>query len=68
MKMAKKKKESNKKRFEVGAGESIEDCLERIRLEGFVPVRRMEEPVFEEKDGEMQVAGREIVFEAKKIT
>ncbi|AKG05209.1 NETI motif-containing protein [Salimicrobium jeotgali] len=65
--MAKKKKESNKKRFEVKTGESIEDCLERIRLEGFVPVRRTEEPVFEEKDGEMQVAGREIVFEAKKI-
>ena len=65
--MAKKKKESNKKRFEVEAGETIDECLDRIRKEGFMPVRRNEEPVFEEVDGEMKPVDRKIVFEAKKM-
>lgn len=63
--MAKKNKESNKKRFEVEEGETIDECLARIKDEGYMPVRRNEEPVFEEKDGEMEPTGRKIVFEAK---
>ncbi|SIS59242.1 NETI motif-containing protein [Salimicrobium flavidum] len=64
--MAKKKKENGKKRFEVEEGETIDQCLARISEEGYMPIRRNEEPVFQEKDGEMEPTGRRIVFEAKK--
>ncbi|WP_252314920.1 NETI motif-containing protein [Sinobaca sp. H24] len=37
-----------KKTFEVKDGETIAACLDRIQQEGFVPVRRIEKPVFTE--------------------
>ncbi|WP_409304010.1 NETI motif-containing protein [Peribacillus sp. SCS-155] len=62
-------KKSKKETFEVAEGESIDQCLNRIREAGYFPVRRTEKPVFEEKmvDGEVQYEpiGRQIVFEAK---
>ncbi|WP_071458392.1 NETI motif-containing protein [Bacillus massilinigeriensis] len=55
--------------YHVRDGETIGDCLERMKKDGFVPVRRMEKPVFKEvmKDGKIayEPAGREIIFEAK---
>ncbi|WP_347861457.1 NETI motif-containing protein [Salimicrobium sp. PL1-032A] len=62
-----KKKDSSKKRFEVESGETIDECLDRIKNEGFMPVRRTEEPVFQEVDGEMEPVDRRIVFETKKV-
>ncbi|AJD90433.1 hypothetical protein JMA_11160 [Jeotgalibacillus malaysiensis] len=42
----------SKKWFDVEEHESIGDCLDRMAKEGYMPVRRMEEPVFKEvKDG-----------------
>ncbi|MCM3711459.1 NETI motif-containing protein [Sporosarcina luteola] len=38
--------------FEVGEGETIDDCLQRLAAEGYRVAGRMEEPVFMEKDGE----------------
>lgn len=65
--MAKKKK----MKFEVGENESIGDCLERMQKEGYQPVRRMEEPVFEEKKKGRQVeyipVRQKIVFEGKLV-
>ncbi|WP_022793718.1 NETI motif-containing protein [Marinococcus halotolerans] len=65
--MAKKK---NKQTFYVQQKETVEECLERIAAEGFMPVRRMEKPVFEEQtiNGETQYVPvrQEISFEAKK--
>lgn len=63
--MSKKSKE----KFEVREGESIDDCLDRIKAEGYFPVRRMEEPIFEERitNGKVhyEPIKRKIVFEAK---
>lgn len=39
---------SKKQRFEVGANETISECLERMAKEGYRPTRRMEEPIFQE--------------------
>ncbi|WP_088103334.1 NETI motif-containing protein [Halalkalibacter urbisdiaboli] len=49
--MAKKKK----LKFNVEDNETISDCLNRMEKEGYQPVRRMEEPVFEEKKVNGQV-------------
>jgi hypothetical protein len=49
--------------------ESINDCLERMAKEGYMPSRRMEQPIFQEtvKNGHKEVhpIGRKIVFEGK---
>lgn len=59
----------SKKKFEVQEHESIEDCLNRMKQEGYTPIRRMEKPIFQEvkKDNETiyEPIGRQIVFEAK---
>ena len=57
-----------KLQFEVQENESIEDCLERIKKLGYVPVRRTEKPIFQEvitgKETSYEPVGRQIVFEA----
>ncbi|KMK91070.1 NETI motif-containing protein [Rossellomorea marisflavi] len=54
--------------FEVKDGESIGDCLDRMKDQGYMPVRRMEKPVFEEQGKETYVPVKQtIVFEGKKI-
>ncbi|EKN71587.1 hypothetical protein BABA_01095 [Neobacillus bataviensis LMG 21833] len=57
-----------KLQFEVQENESIEDCLNRMKQEGYVPVRRTEKPIFQEvkRGGETiyEPIGRKIVFEA----
>lgn len=65
-------KDGKKKRmYEVGEHESIDDCLNRMKKEGYAPVRRMEKPIFKEveKNGAMdyEPAGRQIIFEAKPV-
>jgi hypothetical protein len=58
-----------KRRFEVEANENISDCIDRMEREGYTPVRRMEEPVFQEviKNGKKDVEYLEqrIIFEGK---
>ncbi|GLI86429.1 NETI motif-containing protein [Rossellomorea marisflavi] len=59
---------SKKLLFEVKDGESIGDCLDRMKDQGYMPVRRMEKPVFEEQGKETYVPVKQtIVFEGKKI-
>jgi hypothetical protein len=57
--------------FEVQENETISDCLARMKDAGYMPVRRMEKPVFKErKDGgktEVVPVRQTIVFEGKKI-
>ncbi|AIE58797.1 NETI motif-containing protein [Bacillus methanolicus] len=64
-------KEKKKLLFEVKENETIDQCLERMKKEGYTPVRRMEKPIFQEvKKGDSiqyEPIGRQIVFEAKKI-
>ncbi len=61
----------SKKKFEVQENESIEACLNRIRQEGYTPIRRIEKPIFQEvkKNSETiyEPIDRKIVFEAKLI-
>ncbi|MEC3885198.1 NETI motif-containing protein [Halobacillus sp. HZG1] len=63
-------KKNSKKRFEVSENETIGHCLDRMKKEGYTPVRRAEEPVFREetRDGEkvMEPVGKTIVFHAVK--
>lgn len=56
-----------KKTFSVNEGETIEACLQRMKDEGYTPVRRIEKPVFVEKDGKTAVSHQEIIFEGKKL-
>ncbi|MDW4524944.1 NETI motif-containing protein [Rossellomorea marisflavi] len=59
---------SKKMLFEVKDGETIGDCLDRMKDQGYMPVRRMEKPVFEEQGKETYVPVKQtIVFEGKKI-
>ncbi|KKI91415.1 hypothetical protein WQ54_15070 [Bacillus sp. SA1-12] len=60
-----------KKKFFVEEHETIDDCLNRMREEGYFPVRRMEQPIFKEEIRDHIVehvpCGREIVFEGKLL-
>ncbi|MCA0984384.1 NETI motif-containing protein [Halobacillus yeomjeoni] len=68
--MPKKNSRNSKKRFEVQENETIDQCLDRMKKEGYMPIRRAEEPVFREevKNGEkvMKPVGKTIVFHAVK--
>ncbi|WP_078550276.1 NETI motif-containing protein [Litchfieldia alkalitelluris] len=59
----------SKRKFEVEDHETIDQCIERMRSEGYIPVRRIEEPVFHEveRNGAIDIepCGRKIVFEGK---
>ncbi|WP_100330175.1 NETI motif-containing protein [Bacillus xiapuensis] len=61
----------SKKKFYVQENETIDQCLARMKEEGYIPVRRIEQPVFKKENvnGEMKYtpAGREIMFEGKKV-
>lgn len=59
------KQKQKKKKFEVEEGETLADCLARMKQEGYTPARRMEQPVFTEKDGETVVDHQKTVFEGK---
>ncbi|USK44704.1 NETI motif-containing protein [Cytobacillus oceanisediminis] len=64
-------KAKNKMVFEVQENETIDQCLDRIQKAGYIPVRRTEKPIFKEvKTGgkvDYELAGRQIVFEAKRL-
>lgn len=57
--------------FEVQENETIEQCLNRMKQQGFAPIRRIEKPIFQEvKNGSGTIyepVGRQIVFEGKLI-
>ncbi len=63
------KNKPKKKKFEVLENETIASCLDRMKAEGYVPVRRMEEPVFQEnsRNGkkEVEVLRQKVTFEGK---
>ncbi|MEH7235211.1 NETI motif-containing protein [Bacillus sp. JJ1562] len=58
-----------KQKFVVKENETIDQCLDRMKAEGYFPVRRMEEPVFQEikRNGEIVVepCGRKVIFEGE---
>ncbi|MBE5661199.1 NETI motif-containing protein [Staphylococcus sp. SS87] len=55
-------------KFKVANNETIADCLTRMKKQGYMPVKRLEKPVFQEqKDGTIEVSHQEIIFVGKKI-
>lgn len=54
--------------YEVGEHETISDCLERMRKEGYAPVGRKEEPLFEEIDGKPVPIRQIVKFKGSKIS
>ena len=60
-------KKQAKRKFVVEDNETIDQCIERMHNEGYAPVRRIEEPVFQEveRNGNIDIepCGRKIVFE-----
>ena len=60
-----------KQKFTVEENETIDECLNRMSAEGYMPVRRMEEPIFIERKQDDQIevvpCGRKIIFEGKLL-
>jgi hypothetical protein len=54
--------------FEVGETESIDECLERMKTEGYMPMGRREEPVFQEVNGEIIPIRQIIQFKGTYIS
>ncbi|MCU5746196.1 NETI motif-containing protein [Staphylococcus sp. SQ8-PEA] len=55
-------------KFKVNQGETIKECLERMREAGYMPVKRFEKPVYQEqKDGSINVLRQDIEFIGKRI-
>jgi len=62
-------KKSKKVLYELQENETIASCLDRMKKDGYMPVRRMEKPIFEEKEingkKEYVPVKQQIVFEGK---
>lgn len=58
------KKQRKKKTFEVSEQESIEECLERVKKEGYTPIRRIEKPIFREDENGINPVDKTVIFEA----
>lgn len=55
-------------KFEVKDNETIAQCLERMKLEGYMPVKRFQKPIFRENEkGEVEVYKEQIIFTGKKM-
>jgi hypothetical protein len=48
--------------FDVEENETIEQCLERMKKEGYMPFGRREEPIFHEVNGQPTVLRQKIQF------
>ncbi|WP_044894279.1 NETI motif-containing protein [Bacillus alveayuensis] len=62
-------KKTKKRKYEVSENETITDCLERMKKDGYMPVRRVEEPIFKEEiiNGKKEIipCGKKTIFEGK---
>ncbi|UAK18000.1 NETI motif-containing protein [Sporolactobacillus terrae] len=56
-----------KKQFTVGDHESLAQCLDRMKREGYLPVRRIEKPVFRETPSGPECIGRQCILEGKRM-
>ncbi len=48
--------------FDVEENETLEQCLDRMKKEGYMPFGRREEPIFHEVNGEPTVLRQKIQF------
>ncbi|ENH96759.1 hypothetical protein J416_09114 [Gracilibacillus halophilus YIM-C55.5] len=51
-------------KFEVAEDETIDACLKRIEAKGYRPIRRMEQPIFQENGENIEPIGQKIIFDA----
>jgi hypothetical protein len=54
--------------FEVEENETIDDCLKRMQEQGYMPMGRREEPVFQEVNGEIVPIRQIIQFKGTYIS
>lgn len=56
-------------KYKVNDNETIADCLQRMKADGYMPTRRIEKPIYKEnKYGSLEVLKQDIIFIGKKIT
>lgn len=56
-------------KYKVNDNETIADCLQRMKADGYMPTRRIEKPIYKEnKGGSLEVLKQDIIFIGKKIT
>ena len=48
--------------FDVEENKTIDQCLERMKKEGYMPIGRREEPIFHEVNGQPTVLRQKIQF------
>lgn len=64
-------KKKKKVRFELKENETVDECLERMKNEGYEPIGKIEKPIFEEirQDGQVSYKPikQQIIFEGKLI-
>lgn len=53
--------------FEVEENETIEQCLERMKQQGYMPMGRKEEPIFHLENGEPTYLRQKIKFKGVLI-
>lgn len=53
--------------FDVEEHETIDDCLTRMKAQGYMPVGRKEEPIFHLVNGEPTVLRQKIQFKGLKV-
>lgn len=53
--------------FEVEEHESITECLERMKVQGYMAVGRKEEPLFEEINGQPVPIRQIVKFKGSKL-
>ncbi|WP_124223368.1 NETI motif-containing protein [Aquisalibacillus elongatus] len=48
---------------------SIDECVDQIKKDGYMPVKRFEKPVFQESSGkeDPEPVRQEIIFEAVRV-
>ncbi|MCE0455305.1 NETI motif-containing protein [Staphylococcus haemolyticus] len=55
-------------KFKVNENETISECLSRMREEGYMPVKRIEKPIYtEDEKGNVVVLRQDIQFVGKKL-
>ena len=50
-------------KFQVNDNETITECIQRMRSDGYIPIRRIEKPIFQElADGSIEVLKQEVIL------
>ena len=56
-----------KKKFDVSDYGSVDKCLDAMKEEGYIPVKRTEKPIFKEGEKGIEVMKQMIIYEGKLV-